>query len=99
MISFAVFGLDNPLQQNIIFAEAMQVFTRPPHRDEVTVAEQGEDLVKHLSWQFVDVGLVVTLHSVEDINCCYYQIPLLDIEEKSACLLSIRSEILILSTN
>ena len=71
MISFAVFGLGNPLQQNIIFAEAMQVFTRPPHRDEVTVAEQGEDLLKHLSWQFVDVGLVVTLHSVEHIDCSY----------------------------
>ena len=78
MISFAVFCLDNPLQQNIIFAEAMQVFTRPPHRDEVTVAEQGEDLVKHFPWQFVDVALVVTLHSVEDINCCYQVI--VDIE-------------------
>ena len=97
MISSAVFCLDNPLQQNIIFAEAMQVFTRPSHRDEVTVAEQGEDLVKHFPWQFVDVGLVVTLHSVEDINCCYQMI--FDIEEKSACLLSIISEILILSTN
>ena len=73
------------------------MFTRPPHRDEVTVAEQGEDVVKHLSWQFVDVGLVVTLHSVEHIDCCYQVI--VDIEEKSACLLSIRSEILILSTN
>ena len=69
MISSTVFCLNNPLQQNIILAEAMQVFTRPPHRDEVTVAEQGEDVVKHLSWQFVDVGLVVTLHSVEHIDC------------------------------
>ena len=97
MISSAVFGLDNPLQQYIIFAEAMQVFTRPPHRDEVTVAEQGEDVVKDLSWQFVDVALVVTLHSVEDLDCCYKV--LVDIKEKSACLLSIRSEILLLSTN
>ena len=97
MISSAVFCLNNPLQQNIILAEAMQLFTCPPHRDEVTVAEQGEDVVKHLSGQFVDVGLVVTLHSVEHIDCCYQVI--VDIEEKSACLLSIRSEILLLSTN
>ena len=95
MISFAVFGLGNPIQQNIILAEAMQVFTRPPHRDEVTVAEQGEDVVKHFPWQFVDVGLVVTLHSVEDINCCY-QVIVDIIEKKSAFLLSIRSEIFIL---
>ena len=47
------------------------MFTCPPHRDEVTVAEQGKDLVKDLSWQFVDVGLVVTPHSVEVIDCCY----------------------------
>ena len=75
------------------------MFTRPPHGDEVTVAEQGEDVVKHLSGQFVDVGLVVTLHSVEHIDCCYCYQVIVDIEEKSACLLSIRSEILLLSTN
>ena len=96
MISFAVFGLGNPLQQQIIFAEAMQVFTRPPHRDEVTVAEQGEDLVKHFPWQFVDVGLIVTLHFIKDIECCFQ---LLLNKNQLACCPSNRSEIWILSTN
>ena len=71
MISSTVFCLNNPLQQNIILAEAMQVFTRPPHREEVTVAEQGEDLMKHLSWQFVDVYLVVTLHHWDQNFTCF----------------------------
>ena len=39
----------DPPPQDTVLSEAMQLLARPPHRDEVAVGEQGEDLQQRVS--------------------------------------------------